>query len=286
MQISKHLAVCLDPTRIGDGGYRLGRVDNSIVRERSSGIPYLPGTSWAGVVRAAAACVRKPDGSPIACSVIDEAFGTAAGEDQGGGESIVRFYDSHLVLFPVASQRGTIYVSTPERLQEWLAQDAGEGRDRGELTIPDGLDDENAVTVVLGNENAAALNLGWLLLPTASPANTVSRWLPSKQLPHIQRIAVVSDKIFYHLVNGYLEVRNSVAIDDVTGTAKTGALFAYEALPRGTVVSFEYGVNLSGGQAPALDEVNELLTASIKLLELFGIGSMRTRGFGRVRVLL
>lgn len=47
------------------------------------------------------------------------------------------------------------------------------------------------------------------------------------------------DHIFIHVVNSNLEVRTSVSINPETGAAEEGALFSYEALPRGTVVVWE-----------------------------------------------
>jgi len=44
----------LDPTHIGAGGYRLGRVDNTIMRDAGTNLPKIPGSSINGVTRAAA----------------------------------------------------------------------------------------------------------------------------------------------------------------------------------------------------------------------------------------
>lgn len=44
--------ITLDPVHIGTGGYRLGRVDNTITREPGTNLPKIPGTSLAGVIRA------------------------------------------------------------------------------------------------------------------------------------------------------------------------------------------------------------------------------------------
>ena len=49
--MSIRFAVTLDPLHIGAGGYRLGRVDNTIVRDAGSGLPKVPGSSIAGVAR-------------------------------------------------------------------------------------------------------------------------------------------------------------------------------------------------------------------------------------------
>ncbi len=47
-----YFALTLDPVHIGTGGYRLGRVDNTITREPGTNLPKIPGSSIAGVARA------------------------------------------------------------------------------------------------------------------------------------------------------------------------------------------------------------------------------------------
>ncbi|MGH2581700.1 MAG: RAMP superfamily CRISPR-associated protein [Blastocatellia bacterium] len=46
----RYLLMTLDPTHIGAGGYRLGRVDNSIIREPGTNLPKIPGTSLSGAI--------------------------------------------------------------------------------------------------------------------------------------------------------------------------------------------------------------------------------------------
>jgi CRISPR-associated protein Cmr4 len=48
---NKIFAVSQDPIHIGTGGYTIGRVDNTIVRDACSQIPKIPGTSIAGTWR-------------------------------------------------------------------------------------------------------------------------------------------------------------------------------------------------------------------------------------------
>lgn len=50
-----YFAMALDPVHVGTGGYRLGRVDNTISREPGTNLPKIPGSSIAGVTRAYAA---------------------------------------------------------------------------------------------------------------------------------------------------------------------------------------------------------------------------------------
>src|SRR5690554_590110 len=51
----RYLLMTTDPVHIGTGGYRLGRVDQSIVREPGTGVPKIPGTTLHGAARSYAA---------------------------------------------------------------------------------------------------------------------------------------------------------------------------------------------------------------------------------------
>ena len=44
----------LDPTHIGAGGYRMGRVDLTILRDAGTNLPKIPGSSINGATRSAA----------------------------------------------------------------------------------------------------------------------------------------------------------------------------------------------------------------------------------------
>src|SRR5690348_16191176 len=120
-EAARYLGLCLDPVHVGTGGYRLGRVDMSIVRDPASGIPKIPGTSLAGAVRAYAELAKSEDDS---LPEINKIFGTAEGEQ--GKQGMLRFYDAEIVLFPVSSHLGTVWVITAERLAAWL-DDASSG---------------------------------------------------------------------------------------------------------------------------------------------------------------
>ena len=47
----KIYAVATDPIYVGTGGYAIGRVDNTIVRDPTTNIPKIPGSSLAGTWR-------------------------------------------------------------------------------------------------------------------------------------------------------------------------------------------------------------------------------------------
>jgi CRISPR-associated protein Cmr4 len=61
-----YLALALDPVHVGAGGYRLGRVDNTIIREPATDLPKLPGTSLAGVARTyTAMAIQAENATPL-----------------------------------------------------------------------------------------------------------------------------------------------------------------------------------------------------------------------------
>jgi CRISPR-associated protein Cmr4 len=86
-------------------------------------------------------------------------------------------------------------------------------------------------------------------------------------------------------VNDHLEVRTSVEIDDETGAAKTGHLFTYEAIPRGTVLGFEIAFDARRGNGTRKEGVLRMLERAFQGLKLLGMGGMGTRGFGRIEIL-
>ena len=63
--VKKYLGISLDPVHIGAGGYRLGRVDNTIVRDPATDIPKIPGTSLAGVIREYSTIYLKETERPV-----------------------------------------------------------------------------------------------------------------------------------------------------------------------------------------------------------------------------
>jgi len=130
-----------------------------------------------------------------------------------------------------------------------------------------------------------------------------------------RRAALISNKMFSHIVNDNLEVRTSVSIDPATGAAAEGALFTYEALPRSSVLAFEVVVShpkyyCIDGKIPLSEEacnkknpakqsgeqetndkqpdgkqkVKETVENGLKLFGALGVDGMNTRGMGRMKV--
>jgi len=301
--------MALDPIHVGTGGARLGRVDNTIVRDPVTQIPKIPGSSLAGVMRAYTAMAKgkypncaglgqpERDGAGGHCGKADcpvcTVFGFAKGIGKSGGfAGLAAFSDMHVLLFPVASHLGPQWITCPMALRQTSIVEFSE------------LDDLPEQQVVYRKANGAAgqqqLNLGWLYLPVKTTdwngLNTVAQKIKGLGISDYmtERLAVVSDKLFTHIVNSNLEVRTSVAIDPATGAAEEGALFTYEALPRGTVLFWEitcrnpkhFKINQDDVKAVVSpEEVRDVVADAHSYLKHLGIGGMGSRGMGRLRVL-
>lgn len=298
-----HAGLALDPIHVGAGGSRLGRVDNTIVRDPVSRVPKIPGSSLAGVLRAYAAMAKgkypdcagqgqeKQDGRkkghcgqancPV-CTV----FGFAKGKDHAGGfAGLAAFSDALVLLFPVATREGPTWVTCPAALRAVASLS-----EFPDLT-------ENAI--YRDGTSPQPLNLGWLMLPAKARPNAwpnIATAVQGLNVPEFirSRLAVVSDKLFSHVVNSNLEVRTSVSIDPTTGAAEEGALFTYEALPRGSVVLWEVTCRnpahfkIDGSPVGAVSNfgrVHGVVADAHPYLEHLGVGGMGTRGMGRLRVL-
>lgn len=257
----RYFAVALDPIHIGSGGYRLGRVENTIVRDPTTDVPKIPGTSLAGVIREYARLHLEETNEKDTEEKINRLFGD---EDHQG---MLRIHDGQILFFPVSSIQGTVWITTKELLEHW---DGNIGEDSR-------IKDDDMVYALKGIDAQKSLNLGWLLLTTV-PGGSIN--LPPKLEDFIARAALVSEKLFSQIVNDNLEVRTSVKIDPATGAAEKRKLFTYEAIPRGTAIGFEIMID----RRRYSDECESVIKGTFPYLRLLGIGGMGTRGFGRIDV--
>jgi CRISPR-associated protein Cmr4 len=305
----RYLFMTLDPVHIGTGGYRLGRVDNSIVREPGTKIPKIPGTSLHGAARSyAAQLYETPEAAGqnhnkvlgnIQDNPVCYTFGYIKNNDIYSG--VVNIFDAHILLFPVHSMVGAVWVSTRERL-----------KDAGFENLPD--DWDNVETIVLTwDKPDKRLNLGWLMLnvdQTKAEIEAPPQWKDEPRYKAINRIVIVKDALFSQVVNSNLEVRTSVAINPETGAADEGALFTYEAIPRATFLTADVVLDdyRSGEKGWSLGEIKEtgkvkedgtkkplpgsawqcplcVVKSGLKMIEWLGVGGMGTRGFGRMAII-
>lgn len=293
-----YYALALDPIHVGTGGHRLGRVDMSIVREPGTNLPKIPGTSLAGACRTYAAmqekgafphCAGQGQSGQGHCGQyscpICVTFGYSKG-DAGSFQGLAQFSDARLVLFPVHSLAGPVWVTCPDVLREMKGKN-----------IPS-ISDDTRIHVASGVRAQSKLNLGWLMLDVEKNDFSLDDDFPNVPGEVKNRAVLASNKLFGHIVNDNLEVRTSVSIDPQTGAASEGALFTYEALPRASVLLFEvvvsdpkfYRINgkipLEKTEEPKRrEEVIQTVIKGLRLFACLGVGGMNTRGMGRLQVL-
>jgi CRISPR-associated protein Cmr4 len=223
-------------------------------------------------------------------------FGHITGDRMYSG--VVNIFDAHLLLFPVHSVVGPVWVSTQERLQE-----AGFTVEN----VPQSWDEDKILTTL---PDCQRLNLGWLMLDVVETGPKIAITPPDewKEAPQWEAVAkslvLVPDSLFSHIVNSNLEVRTSVAINPETGAAEDKALFTYEAIPRAAFLTAEVVLDdyvpdqerprpfpksttgkanpLPGGEWKGpLDVVR----AGLGMIEYLSVGGMGTRGFGRIKLI-
>lgn len=310
-EIMQYFALALDPIHVGTGGYRLGRVDMTIVREPGTNLPKIPGTSLSGVTRACSAITtgryqwdtgkKDEDGNIIWGSCAGQGqgdeghcgspecpvcmtFGFARGQ-QGGFQGLAQFSDARILFFPVYSMLGPVWVTSPSVLAEH--------------GVPAKVADDKVKIGSELNASSGRINLGWLMLENDKCGAFSLDKLQTIPKEIKQRAVLVSDKLFSHIVNDNLEVRTSVSIDPFTGAADEGALFTYEALPRTTVLWFsvtykDKNMYRVSGKTPEprenakLDgnrlEIKTIVDRGLAQIEHLGVGGMNTRGMGRLKV--
>ncbi|HIC85599.1 MAG TPA: hypothetical protein EYP06_04800, partial [Desulfobacterales bacterium] len=146
---------------------------------------------------------------------------------------VVSISDARILLFPVYSMVGPVWVTSPTALEDAELLSKKEGNTN--LTVAQ----DKARWG--GNESELPrdkpLNLGWLMVEREGDIPPLS-WPEENKIPEgiKKRVVLVSDKLFSQIVNSNLEVRTSVSINPETGAAEEGALFTYEAIPRATVL--------------------------------------------------
>lgn len=213
---------------IGQGA---GDIDLPIARERPTRMPYLPGSSLKGALRA---LCDKEAAVPL--------FGpdTANASEHAGS---VQLSDARLLFFPVRSLYGIFaYVTSPFLIRRFLRDvrdvactavafpDAGEP-EANECFVTDN-------TVLRDRNNRVWLeDLGLTSLPRL-PRNDFEAIATAVSIPELaQRVCVVSDDVLTFFVETATEVTARIRLDGERLTVEKGGLWYEEALPTETILT-------------------------------------------------
>jgi len=284
----KFYALTVDPLHIGTGGYRLGRVDNTIIREPGTNIPKIPASSISGVCRnyAIYGLNEKEKETAISCTKLEKdknncgqckickTFGFASGSKKASQVGKIKFFDGEITAFPVSTMYGPVWVTTAGILRRLNVENVDEP------------EDEKLISTF--NVKGGKLNLGWLYLDCIKKEKIKFPGTESSsQIKEVQdKLVIAPDYLFPEIVNNNLEVRTSVSIDFETGAAEKGALFTYEAIPRTTLINFDVVVDsYRCTEDTTSNDIWNIIKSGLTLFEIMGLGGMNTRGFGRTRII-
>ncbi len=278
----------LSPLRAGTGR-GVGMFDLPIAREKTTGIPYLPGSSIKGVLRDAC---DDPDKR-------ERVFGPET-NNADAFAGAVNFTDLRMLLLPVRSQRGTFAWVTSPLLLHRLHRDAKVANNTLQTvkvpSLPNGEDclvSKEGCQITDKNQQVILEDLPL----KATPSQDVSDWagklgnylFPGKgeddlywQQALIDRLCLISDDTMGFLLETGTEITTRIALESDTKTVKEGALWYEEALPAESILSgMVAAVVVKATPSEVFQTVKEITKNTLQV----GGNATVGRGICRLRIL-
>lgn len=246
----------LSPLHPGTG-QGVGSIDLPIARERSTGIPYLPGSSIKGVLRDAAN--GKVDKDKLLAL-----FGPETGSASEFAGAAV-FGDAKLLLFPVRSLAGVFaYVTSPYLLERFAHEVGYAGLEPPKLPAAPASDTwcRLASGSALKMRDKVYLEDLDLSYQEAGELSEWEGWLAQhSEAPVKGRLCLVHDDVMGFLLETATEVVARIRLEDQTKTVAKGALWYEESLPAESLLYslLSLGSSRKKEVAVALDDLKPLL---------------------------
>lgn len=241
----------LSPLHAGTG-QGVGVIDLPIAREKSTGIPYLPGSSVKGVLRDQ--CTDNDTRQKV------------FGPDTTNGDahaSSVQFSDQRLLLLPIRSLAGTFaWVTSPYILRRFVreVQDVEVSGLPKDIPVPGDKETclvakQSEITLTIGNERKVCLEDIDLAIDQTQEGLAIkwAEWIAKQVFPNqkdwpkqyqedwqkqlIARFCIVHDDVLSFLLNTATEVTARIKMKEDTKTVANGQLWYEEALPTETILS-------------------------------------------------
>lgn len=282
----------LSPLHAGTG-QGAGVIDLPIAREKATGLPFLPGSSLKGTLRAC-------------CDVKEcaQVFGPdmLALESESNYASSAQFSDQRLLLLPIRSLAGTFaWVTSPYVLRR-LMRDIADAevtppKEVGIPTIPD-----TDTCAVVNTQSKITIDTTVYLEDldlkaqiddaTDDATSEWAKWISERVFPNDEswqqmlreRMCVVHDDVFNFMIDTATEITARIKLKDDAKTVQDGGLWYEEALPAETILSgivLATPMKVSGITA---DEVFTVLTGLTGKTLQFGGKATVGRGMCRVQL--
>jgi CRISPR-associated protein Cmr4 len=279
--IQAYLVHALSPLHAGTG-QSVDTIDLPIARTRSTGIPFVPGSSIKGVLRERC---RSRIANPERYAVFGPNH-TDASEHAGAfGAS-----DARLLALPVRSFVGTFaWVSSPLLLT--LARrdltDAKSPLQLPEVVLPAGRAARTTSTTAVTHEGTLYLDELDLRAEASPEVDAWARWLGSLVTPDSNtfaaRFVVVDDDTMTYLLQTATQIDARVRIDHDTGTVADGALWYEESLPPETLLLGLAMADQSRRKEPEMDP-DAVLSCAMPPCSTIQLGGKASVGRGRCRL--
>jgi len=271
----------LTPMHAGTGSGE-GMVDLPIIREKSTGLPIIPGSTIKGVLRSGAA------------ASINAAFGDikVAGS--------INFSDAYLLLLPVRSMAGIFaWVTSPYILRRFVrdlqftAIQAVGNQPLATLADIQAITPNNTTTAMhaqgselllsqqAGNQTTRRIVLEDIQLTTVQSLpnnsaiiNSLSMLGVMSQQELNSHLCIVSDTVMSFLLQTATEIRGRNRIDQVTGVVANQALWYEEMLPVESVMAGIVRIVPRHRNVTEQTIINELVNQMQHLIMLGGKSSV------------
>lgn len=287
----------LSPLHAGTG-QGVGVIDLPIAREKATGLPFFPGSSLKGPLRAS--LINPEQRKAI--------FGpeTSDIDPTENYASSVQFSDQRLLLLPVRSLAGTFaWVTSPFILRRLLRDMEDVQQKKLDFNVPTVSNREHCIItnsnskITLGNNQQVYLedlNLTVQTIsdPTKTPSDAIrwATWIgqqvfldePIWQQMLIERFCLVHDDVFNFIIDTATEITARIKLREDSKTVQDGGLWYEEALPAETILSGIVLATPTGRSNKNTEEVLNILSGLMgKTLQL---GGKATVGRGICRVLM
>lgn len=279
----------LSPLHAGVG-QGAGVIDLPIAREKSTGLPFLPGSSLKGALRAR--CSGKECVQVFGPDTVDVA-------SDSNHASSAQFSDQRLLLLPIRSLAGTFaWVTSPYVLYR-LARDIADAQIDPPASIPDISDPETCsvatvtpkITLDTSESKVYLEDIDLKAVPN-DVATLWAKWIGERMFPNdttwqqmlLERFCIVHDDVFNFMIDAATEITARIKLREDAKTVQDGGLWYEEALPTETILSgivLAIPIKASGIDAEGVFKVLSGLTG--KMLQL---GGKATVGRGLCRVLM
>jgi CRISPR-associated protein Cmr4 len=282
----------LSPLHAGTG-QGAGVIDLPIARERATGLPFLPGSSLKGTLRAR-------------CNAQEckQVFGPDSTEVQTDNNyaSSAQFSDQRLLLLPMRSLAGTYaWVTSPYVLRR-LARDIEDTQIAPPTArIPDiqGTDtcaitgDTSKIKIDSAEAKVYLEELELKVQSSSSAeANSWASWIGTHVFPQdamwqqmlLERLCVVHDDVFNYMLDTATEITARIKLREDAKTVQDGGLWYEEALPTETILTGIVLVMPVKNANITTDKVFEVLHKLMGKPLQFGGKATVGRGLCRVQI--